>query len=125
MTAMKKLGLLALILAVLALLLWWGRQPQLFTLQLHNQSGRLVERVSLLDSAVLEEVSLERLAPDARAELVVALKNEGVLRFQVEQGLNRLDGIIAADVSRLQQHRQLLTIYPDNRLLLSSPEPER
>jgi hypothetical protein len=112
--------LLILALMVVALILWYPRQPVVYQLHVTNNSGQVVERVSLLDSGVVAEVAIDHLGSGETASLHASLKAQGVLRFQVEQGLNRLDGILEKDVSQLKHQQQFLVIHPNNRLLVTA-----
>lgn len=113
-------GLILVILLLLsAAMIWYQQQPVIYTLHVTNNSGLSVDKVSLLDSGVVSVQSIENLANNETISLQAVLTQQGILRFQVEQGMNRLDGILEADVSRPAYKEQNLIIYPNNRLILS------
>jgi hypothetical protein len=116
---MKKFLLLSLVLIAMLAVVWFQQKPQQFTLYIDNQSGKTIDKVSLLDSAVVQPVYIEKLEYQQQYQLQATLQKEGVLRFQVEQGLNRLDGILAKNVDQLEKSSKVLTIEPNNRLMLS------
>ena len=119
-SVMKRPWLIAaVLLLLLAVAIWYQQQPVTYTLHINNKSGLPVDKLSLLDSGVMSIQSIEGLANDGAASLQVVLKEQGVLRFQVEQGMNRLDGILERDVSRPLYKEQHLVVHPNNRLILS------
>ena len=116
---MNKVALSIGLLLVAVLTTWYLQGPASYQFVVNNLSGEVIDRVSLMDSAVAQVVSKEMLQPGETVRLEVELLKEGVLRFQVERGLNRLDGILAKDVSQLNSYQKQLDIHPNNRLVLS------
>jgi len=125
-------GYLTLLLFALASSFWWWLQPVKYPLEVINRSDKTVEQVRLFGSAVSGDATIVKLLPGQRAQVVVSLASQGGLKFEVSQGLNRIDTFITEDVSRmpfswrqllLKTHdQQQLVIHPNNRFIISTLE---
>ena len=109
------------VLAVLAtLLLWQFFQPRVFVLEVSNDSDKAVAEVRVFGSAVEHELTLQQLLPGARQQLTTPLLRKGELRFEVSQGLNRIDTFIAEDVALLEKNHQRLIIHNNSRFIIEA-----
>ena len=119
---------LILLFFVIASVCWWWLQPVKYQLEVINRSDKTVDQVRLFGSGARDNKVIINLLPGLRAVAVVNLTGEGGLKFEVTQGLNRIDTFITEDVSRMpfswQQfllktaYQQQLEIHPNNRFII-------
>ena len=110
-------ALLALVLV--AWLIWRWQQPVYYQLQVVNNSPAPVDQVRLFGRGVVEEDALFSLLPGTTAMLTIELADSGDLRFEVAQGLNRIDTFIVRDIDQLTQRQQRLEINANNRFIIA------
>lgn len=121
---MLKRSTAALIVLLIASVLWWLLQaPVSYELRVINSSQQPVDQVRLFGQAVILEATVNQIGPGGEAAVVVELNDTGDLRFEVSQGYNRIDTYIERDISQLQQHQQQLEIKPNNRFIISDVQP--
>lgn len=113
--------LITLLLAAIAIG-WLALAPSRFELLVINNSDTPVDSVSLSGDAVVacEPMIVEQLAAGERQALVCQLNREGLLRVNVAQGRNRIDYIVADDVSELSENGKTFTVFSDNRFVLGA-----
>lgn len=121
---MKKstfLPVLVVAVAIIAVLLLIAKYPSSreFVLVVENTSGRELDQLRLFGEAVDHPVVLVKLQPGQEQRVTVAILPSGNLRFEVSQGMNRIDSFIVEDTRILDDLEQRLTIYPENRIILS------
>lgn len=90
-----------------------------FNLVVENTSGQEVDQLRLFGEAMEHEVVLVKLPPGQQQRIVAIIRPSGNLRFEVSQGMNRIDHFIVEDTRVLDDLEQRLTIQPGNRIILS------
>ena len=116
---MALLIVLLLLLVGLAYNFWRSQQETIYELEVINQSGVTVDQVKLFGSGVQDGSTLKGLKPGRSAIISVMLKTEGGLKFEVQQGRNRIDTFIDKDINAIASFEQQLVIHPNNRFLIS------
>lgn len=121
---MKKTLLLAAVLvfiavAIAVLLKVNSQASREFTLLVENSSELDVDQLRLFGGAVEHEVVLLKLPPGQKQSLSVSILPSGTLKFEVSQGMNRIDSHIVEDTRILDDLEQRLSIQPGNRIMLS------
>ena len=114
----KKLSV-AIVFFIVALLVFLFLQVKTYELLVRNNSQLLVESVRVFGAAVEGDHVLFNLAPGQEQSLVLELKTQGALKYEVRQGLTRVDSFIVNDVAELKSFHQQLSIEPGNRFLLA------
>lgn len=109
------------VMAIVAVwLVWDSTRPLVYQLNVVNNSQQVVHRLRLLGDGVVTEQLVESIAPGHNVVLKATLNRRGDLRFEVHQGLNRVDSIIVADVNNIEHLQQQLTVGPGNRYIISA-----
>lgn len=111
-------GLMALVLILLAVWYCWF-QPVYFAVDVRNNSGETIDLFRLYGDGVESEQQVSALANGAETKLQVQLQGSGELRFESVRGYNRIDTVIASDVTNWHSQEQLLTIHPNNRFVFA------
>ncbi|WP_101757103.1 hypothetical protein [Oceanicoccus sp. KOV_DT_Chl] len=114
----KKISLLLFCLFLLATLVFF-LQPKTFTLVVKNNSPHMVEKVAVFGSALELDGWLVNLEPGSQQALSMTIARQGGLKYEVHQGMTRVDSVISRDVATLTAFKQQLVIESDNRFLLS------
>ncbi len=120
---LPKLPIVIIILSILLLVLAFiFMQPaQQFQLTVINESDSQVSYVRLIGTATESERIISDIDPGNASAMYASLTEQGELRFEVSQGGNRIDSIISDNVKNLERYHYQLTIYNDNRYIISEP----
>jgi hypothetical protein len=120
---MMKKPLLIVISCVLFLgvIAWYvqNQQPTQYRLEIINRSDYPVQQVLLFGSALMTDVAADDILPERSALITTSLYQMGELRFQVSQQGNRIDTLIASDVSAMEQGAHQLRIEKGGRYILA------
>ena len=103
-------------------IVWHLSTPIKYQFDVSNESDLALNKVSVFGTGVYKTLYLIDLMPGDVASLRVDLRPEGDLRFSVEQGANKIDHIISRDVTQIKYFKQWLTVYNNNRFIVSNPE---
>ena len=116
----KQLWLVLVLLMGLGILWLWKQNeaPQPFVFTVDNQSHQQVEQVRLFGSALDQDALLFNIDPASSAAITVNARKSGTLKFEVSQGLNRIDTFIVEDTRLLDDWSQRLVVEDNNRFLL-------
>ncbi len=117
---LKQSSVILLLLIIAGWLLWRGQAPTHYQLQVVNNSLKVVDQVRLFGEAVVQAASVQAIEPGASRLVSVELRSDGGLRFEVTQGLNRIDTYIEQDVGQLTDLQQRLEINPNNRFIIDN-----
>ena len=118
----KKTPLLLIIVivcAIAAVLIWRELPPKTYQLLVINHSQLPVDYVRVFGTAVTAEQTIINLPAGQSDSVAVTVSPQGNLRFEVAQGMNRIDTYLSRDVSGLHQYQQRLTINAGNHFILS------
>ena len=116
---MKKIGFFIAFLVFFVAVFYVLLQPKTYILSVQNNSQVDVDSVRLFGSAVEGDHLIFSLSPGQEKSLSVVLKAQGSLKYEVHQGLTRVDSLIVQDVAQLNALHQQLTIEVENRFLIS------
>lgn len=112
--------LLMLLLAAVALLWWWLFDAQ-YQLDISNESSERAS-VRVFGSGVLEPRVIFDIKAGEVATILVDLKPQGELRFEVAQGGSKIDTFIARDIDQLERSQHWLTIEANHHFTISGAE---
>lgn len=90
----NKLAWLALLIVVIGWLVWWANQPLVYRLLVINQGEYTLDKVSVQGSALVSANDLMNVPPNTHGLIEATISGEGQLRFEVLQGVNRVDMLL-------------------------------
>jgi hypothetical protein len=96
---------------------WRQSQPIQYFLLIKNLSDKPISQFQLFGPGVLTAAQVTNVLMGDEVTVSVTLQSQGEMRFEVVQGLNKIDTLLVEDVGQLERYSNRLEVYKNNRFI--------